>query len=622
MSHWSVKPGLSTTAEAALLTALFNLADSGSSQAIRKVGGSFFNVDIGGGSVTLTIGSTTIASGTTTRILYDNAGVLGEYTITGTGTVVAMAISPTFVTSIITPLTDFGGNGTIIGTSRGLRIQTPTGGSAGFLQFAGTSSSFPAIKQSSNTLAFRLADDSGDAGITAASAVFSTTLQVTGHTTFEGVTSTGATGTGKLVYDGSPTLTTAALGSSTATTQSQLDGSTKVATTSYVDTAVSNAVAGVNPAVAVQVATTAAGDTSGLTYLHVAGIGDTFTGSLNTAITIDGHALVLGDRVLIKNDTQTSPGSVSAGTFNGVYLVTTIQSVGVAPVLTRALDYDTPSDINNTGAIPVVLGTANASTSWVLTSSITAVGTGSNTLTYTQFTIAPSTIVTASSTNTFTNKTYDTAGSGNVFKINGTGISAISGSGAVVLVTGATLVTPTLGVASATSINKMAITAPATSSTLAVADGKTATFSNSVTFAGTDSTTMTFPSTTATIARTDAAQTFTGVQTFSCVLQTSNAITASGNAATVPVTANTNTVTNNSAATLTITMTTSGAIDGQKTLVRILDASGVAQTITWVNTENSTSTAPTTSNGSTTLPLTVGFQYNSNTSKWRCIGST
>lgn len=32
-------------------------------------------------------------------------------------------------------------------------------------------------------------------------------LTVTGHTTFEGVTSTGATGTGKLVYDTSPTLT-------------------------------------------------------------------------------------------------------------------------------------------------------------------------------------------------------------------------------------------------------------------------------------------------------------------------------------------------------------------------------------------------------------------------------
>ncbi len=44
---------------------------------------------------------------------------------------------------------------------------------------------------------------------------------------------------------------------------------------------------------------------------------------------------------------------------------------------------------------------------------------------------------------------------------------------------------------------------------------KTLTFNKSITLEGTDATTMTFPTTTATIARTDAAQTFTGVQTFS-----------------------------------------------------------------------------------------------------------
>lgn len=100
-----------------------------------------------------------------------------------------------------------------------------------------------------------------------------------------------------------------------------------------------------------------------------------------------------------------------------------------------------------------------------------------------------------------------------------------------------------------------------------------------------------------------------------------NAITATANAATVPVTYRLSTVTNNSAATLTITMTTSGASDGQLTMVRVYDFSAVAQTIAWVNTENSVVTVPTTSNGSTTLPVTVGFMYNSQTSKWRCIAS-
>lgn len=64
---------------------------------------------------------------------------------------------------------------------------------------------------------------------------------------------------------------------------------------------------------------------------------------------------------------------------------------------------------------------------------------------------------------------------------------------------------------------------------LTVASGKTLTANNSLTLAGTDSTTMTFPTTSATIARTDAAQTFTGVQTFSSapVLST-NTLTTSG----------------------------------------------------------------------------------------------
>ena len=48
---------------------------------------------------------------------------------------------------------------------------------------------------------------------------------------------------------------------------------------------------------------------------------------------------------------------------------------------------------------------------------------------------------------------------------------------------------------------------------LTLAAGKTLTASNTLTLAGTDGTTMTFPSTSATIARTDAANTFTGVQT-------------------------------------------------------------------------------------------------------------
>lgn len=51
----------------------------------------------GGGGIT--IGTTTITSGTNTRILYNNSGVVGEYTLTGTGTVVAMQTAPTLLTT-------------------------------------------------------------------------------------------------------------------------------------------------------------------------------------------------------------------------------------------------------------------------------------------------------------------------------------------------------------------------------------------------------------------------------------------------------------------------------------------------------------------------------------------
>lgn len=182
-------------------------------------------------------------------------------------------------------------------------------------------------------------------------------------------------------------------GGETTTTQTASDSSTKIATTAYVTGAISTAIAGVNPAVAVQAATTAASDTSGFTYSNgVSGIGATFTGSVNTAVTIDGYTFTaVGQRLLVKNDTQ-SP----SGAFNGVYYVTQIQTAILAPILTRALDYDMPSDINNTGAIPVINGTVNGSTTWVITSSVSTVGT--DPLTYVEFSLNPSVVVQTSRT--------------------------------------------------------------------------------------------------------------------------------------------------------------------------------------------------------------------------------
>lgn len=63
----------------------------------------------------LTVGTTAIASGTNTRVLYDNSGVVGEYPITGTGNVV-MSASPTVTGTLTAAAATFSGAVTITGT--------------------------------------------------------------------------------------------------------------------------------------------------------------------------------------------------------------------------------------------------------------------------------------------------------------------------------------------------------------------------------------------------------------------------------------------------------------------------------------------------------------------------
>lgn len=88
-----------------------------------------------------------------------------------------------------------------------------------------------------------------------------------------------------------------------------------------------------------------------------------------------------------------------------------------------------------------------------------------------------------------------------------------TGSGALVFATSPSLTTPSLGVATATSINKVAITAPATSATLTIADGKTLTVSNTLTFSGTDASSVAFGAG-GTVAYLGANNAFTGANTF------------------------------------------------------------------------------------------------------------
>ncbi len=70
-------------------------------------------------------------------------------------------------------------------------------------------------------------------------------------------------------------------------------------------------------------------------------------------------------------------------------------------------------------------------------------------------------------------------------------ISDETGTGSLVFATSPTLVTPNIGVASATSVNKVLITAPATSSTLTITNGSSLTASGNVTLASSGTMTLT-----------------------------------------------------------------------------------------------------------------------------------
>jgi len=113
------------------------------------------------------------------------------------------------------------------------------------------------------------------------------------------------------------------------------------------------------------------------------GVGATLVYSAAGTFTIDGHALVTGDRVLVKNQVT--------GSQNGIYTVGT--TGGSTLTLTRATDYDNhiAGQVGPGDFIFVTAGTTNGSTGWVQTQAGTSTtptnGTklGTDSLSWTQF---------------------------------------------------------------------------------------------------------------------------------------------------------------------------------------------------------------------------------------------
>ena len=261
--------------------------------------------------------------------------------------------------------------------------------------------------------------------------------------------------------------------------------------------------------------------------------------TLSAPQTIDGIAVIAGNRVLVKDQTTQSQ--------NGVYIVN-------ASAWVRATDFDSSANVSANAFFFVEEGTLYGDTGWTLTNNGTpAIGTDA--LTFTQFSGAgsidagdgltktgsimnvvgtanrisvaadsidiASTYVGQSSittVGTITSGTWSgsfgavsganltglTAGNlsgtipsgvlGNSTVYIGTTGVALNRSSAALTLAGLTLTTPDIGVATATSVNKLTITAPASGSTLTIADGKTLTVSNTLTFTGTDASSVAFGS--------------------------------------------------------------------------------------------------------------------------------
>lgn len=192
-----------------------------------------------------------------------------------------------------------------------------------------------------------------------------------------------------------------------------------IASKQYVDavTAAINFHAPVNHATTSNIAGTYSNGSS-------SGIGATFTVTATGRLSIDGLAVSTNDRILLKNQTTDLQ--------NGIYVVTNQGSTGVSAILTRASDYDQPAEITNGDVVFCTLGTANGGVTFVnsMAAGTTVIGTSSITF----------------STYTSASLPTQTGNSGYLLTTDGTTPSWTNS------VTNLTLVTPTLGVATGTSL--------------------------------------------------------------------------------------------------------------------------------------------------------------------------
>jgi len=156
-----------------------------------------------------------------------------------------------------------------------------------------------------------------------------------------------------------------------------------------------------------------------------AGVGATLTISGSTITAIDGITLSSSDRILIKDESNQA--------HNGIYVYTS------STVLTRADDFDTPTEMAGGDFTFIQQGTLYNDTGWVMTDPVTTVGT--DPVNWVQF----------SGAGTFTAGPGLTL-NGTEFSVNVDEITTTITGGNVVVKSGAVFTTPNIGAATGTSL--------------------------------------------------------------------------------------------------------------------------------------------------------------------------
>jgi len=372
------------------------------------------------------------------------------------------ASNPAGYTSNVGTVTSVSGTGTVSGLSLSGTVT-----SAGSLTLGGTLVVTPSdfASQTANTV---LAAPNGSAGVPTFRAIVAADIPTLNQNTtgtagnVSGIVAVANGGTGASVAaTARSNLSAAASGANTDITSIALTTGTistsPVSGTDIVNKAYADSIAsGINFHQSVRLATAAA--LPAYTYNNgTSGVGATITANANAALSVDGVAVVVGNRILVKNE------SGAAEAYNGVYTVTQTGS-GAAPyILTRATDFDSAGtgvdQIDAGDFFLVTAGSTQANTSWVQQTPL-PITVGTTAIVFTQF--AAPVLYSAGTGLTLT---------GTTFSITNTGVSASTyGSASSVPV----IAVNAQGQLTSASSSSIAIAASQiTSGALAIANGGT-----------------------------------------------------------------------------------------------------------------------------------------------------